>query len=173
MKGPLEADEKLAAALGRATGAWSHIEYLLTILFCVVTKLDLHMAAGIFDFFKSTRTQGDVLKRVAKLSTVATDDQREFLATLLKEYEGLAQRRNEVAHNPYGWTDETNTNVYLMLKTKGTPTEEGIPYKTRTIEAKELDKLTSDIDALRLKVVALLWAVGKLPPLPQSNPLPQ
>lgn len=33
----------------------------------MITKLDLNMAAAIFDFFKSTPTQRDALKRVAKL----------------------------------------------------------------------------------------------------------
>lgn len=146
------------------------MESNLTILFAMITKLDLNMAAAIFDFFKSTPTQRDALKRVAKLSKEVSPEQRTLLNEVMKEYEGLAQRRNEIAHNPYGFQDTTQTKVYLMLKTKGLPGPEGIPYMTRLIEVGEIDQLTADIHALRVKLLALIRAVGKFPTSPQNSP---
>ena len=166
MYGPIQADEKLAAALGRLTGAWSLTELNLTILFSVLTKLDLNMAAAIFDVFRSTHTQTTVMNRVARVSDVVSDDQRQTLKQLMADYGRLAEKRNEVVHNPLGWTDATNTSVYLMLKTRGVPGPEGIPYRTRLLSIAEIDGLTHDLATFHLRLMALLTVVAKLPPPP-------
>jgi hypothetical protein len=156
MNGPLQTDEKLAAALGRATGAWAHIEYLLTVLFSIITDLNINMAAAIFEMFKSTHSQADVLNRVAKLSTRIADGYRDGLKEILKDYIALAARRNEIAHNPLGWEDIENTKVYIMTKTKGVPGPDGIPYRRRSISEDEINALTNDIEALKFSIHTLL-----------------
>jgi hypothetical protein len=119
MAGPPEKDIHLAAALGRATGAWAMLEGVLTLLFAVLTKLNMGTASAIFDLLKSTAQQREVLVRMSKFSPRATDEHRATLRGLINEYGQLAERRNEVMHNPYGWADAAETSVFIALKTKG------------------------------------------------------
>ena len=168
MPGPLQSDKELAASLGRATGAWALLESMLTMLFAVIVKIDLRIAVAIFDFFKSTPTQRDVLVRVAKLMPHVTDTHRAMLADLMTDYQDLAKRRNEIAHNPYGWMDKEQTKAYVMLKVKGAPMPDGFPYTTRTISRDEIEELTRDIDLFRMKLMILRDSIAPLPPLPEK-----
>ena len=76
---PLSADEKLAAALGRMTGTWSHLEYMLGLIFQKATGLDSNIAVGIFDFFRSTHTQRNVLLRIVSVSNRFSDWETKLL----------------------------------------------------------------------------------------------
>ena len=150
MGAPLDDDAELAAALGRMVGAWSHLEYRLTVLFAMLTEMDLNMAAAVFDFFKSTSTQIDVMRRVSRLSPRATDKSRASLGTALKTYQRLAPLRNALAHNPFGWDDPEQTDVYIMEKTKGVPGFDGLPYRKRQITVEKVNDLRAEIDVLSL-----------------------
>ncbi|MBA2125508.1 hypothetical protein DLM45_04615 [Hyphomicrobium methylovorum] len=156
MTGPFELDPDLAKELGLVTNAWSHLESNLTTLFCILSKLEMHVAAAIFDLFKSTPTQREALLRLAHLSP-RTGPHMETIKTLLKDYQKLAERRNEVAHNPFGVREQA---VYIMLKTKGKPGRYGIPYDTRNISSSEIKTLREDVsefmDRLMLLNLALI-----------------
>jgi hypothetical protein len=101
MTGPFELDPDLARELGLVTNAWSLLECNLTSLFSILAKVEMHTGAAIFDLFKSTVTQREVLLRLANLSPRAKPH-LETIKNLLKDYQKLAERRNEVAHNPFG-----------------------------------------------------------------------
>jgi hypothetical protein len=145
---PLDDDPELAAALGRVVGAWSHLEYHLTILFAVYAQMDMNMAAAVFDFFRSTPTQVEVIRRVIQLSSRSSDERRVALSTPLKTYERLAKQRNSVAHNPFGWLDPDGREPYLMEKTKGIEGPDGIPYRKRPVTIAELNALREEIERL-------------------------
>jgi hypothetical protein len=161
MKGPFEVDPDLAKELGLATNAWSHLEYNLTTLFSILAAVEIHTAAAIFDLFKSTVTQREVLLRLAKLSPRAKPHV-ETISTLLKDYQKLAERRNEVAHNPFGAKAQT---VYIMLKTKGKPGPLGIPYDTRDISSSEIKEIRKDIELFMMRLTVLNFTLtGTTPP---------
>ena len=170
MTSPLKADKELAAALGRMTGAWSHIEVLLTMLFMLLTRMPFILAAGIFDFFRNTHMQSRVLKRVAELGTVYNETNRALLKEVLGEYQALADRRNELAHNPFGWSEpETLSGLYVMNKTQGKPGIDGIPYQTRPVTVQEIDQLTADIEMCQIKLHGLISFAGRR----EGDPLPE
>lgn len=167
MAGPL-ADDELAASLGRATGAWALLESMLTMLFSVIVKIDLTLAVAIFDFFKSTPTQRDVLVRVAKLMPHVKDAHRSMLANLMRDYQDLAKRRNEIAHNPYGWMDKEETKAYVMLKIKTLPPPDGFPYSMEPVSREKIEQLTHDINVFRMKVFVLTESISGQRPLPET-----
>lgn len=171
MPSPLEVDADLAAALGRVVGAWSHIEFKLTLIFSALAEVEPHLGAGIFDFFKSTSTQNDVLRRMATLSPRSTPTLRAQLKSAMAEYVRLAPRRNEVAHSPFGWDDEETDAIYLMQKTKGMPSEQGIPWSKRPVSINELDALRNEIEMLNLMLVGIIITMP--PPTFYPTPLPQ
>ena len=166
MGAPLEDDPELAAALGRMVGAWSHLEYLWTLQFAKFTGMGLNMAAGVFDFFKSTRTQCDVLRRLGNISPRSSEEIREGLKITLKLYQELADRRNKLAHNPFGWMGGEGREIYIMEKTKGTPGPNRIPYRRTPIKAEDLDNLRDDINVL----VAAIVKIGLMSPPPLPAP---
>jgi hypothetical protein len=171
MASPLQADKELAAALGRATGAWALLESMLALLFAEITKLDFATAVAIFDFFKSTPTQRDVLLRVAKLSPRVDEPHRAMLVELMSDYQALAKRRNEIAHNPYGWADQEQGQAYIMLKDKALHAPGVFPYTTRNVTKEEIDKLTDDIDLFRFKLLAVRTGIaGLMPSSPKKLP---
>lgn len=174
MPSPLDEDVRLAAALGRVTGAWSHLEYHLTWIFSILTGLnDIWMAEAIFSVYKSVPTQRDVLKRVAKLSPSISDPERETLSKILKEYLDLATRRNQIAHNPFGKNDD---GLYVMVRDRGSGRD--IPYRPEPISVDILEALESDVRALVTRVAAFTQILAGLhtsqdiPPQPPPSSCP-
>jgi hypothetical protein len=97
--GPFDLDTDLAQELGLMTNAWSLLECNLMSLFCILAKVEMHTGAAIFDLFKSTVTQREVLLRLANLAPRAKPH-LDVIKALLRDYQKLAERRNEVAHVP-------------------------------------------------------------------------
>ena len=110
--GPVDENTELAAAIGRCSNNWAHAESRLAIIFCLLSKTDLTSAVTIFSFFKATRMQIDVLKRLGKISLLVTPQKFELLSDLMKEYQGLADELNRLLHKPIGMNEE----LYIMLR---------------------------------------------------------
>jgi hypothetical protein len=132
--GPVDENTELAAAIGRCSNNWAHAESRLTILFCILSGTDLTTGVIIFSQFRATRAQSDVLKRLGKLSPLMTPERAELLNDLLKEYQSLAQERNQFIHNPIGIGEE----LYIMLRDKA-PARGSIPYKTEPVSIEIID----------------------------------
>ena len=66
MPHPVDDDPVLASAIGRCSNHWTHAEAILAWIFSSLTNTDMAVAVTVFSFFKATRTQRDVLKRLAK-----------------------------------------------------------------------------------------------------------
>src|SRR5438270_642419 len=75
--GPVDENPELAAAIGRCSNNWAHAESRLAVIFCLLSKTDLTTAVTIFSFFKATRMQTDVLKRLGKISPLMTPEKLE------------------------------------------------------------------------------------------------
>jgi len=162
--GPVDENTELAAAIGRCSNNWAHAESRLAIIFCLLSKTDLTTAVTIFSFFKATRMQIDVLKRLGKISPVMTPQKSELLADLMKEYQGLADERNRLLHNPIG----LNEDLYIMLRHKS-PDPGAIPYKTESISIEAIDDLSSRISVFNLKATILGQAISGIR-LPTEGP---
>jgi hypothetical protein len=63
-----------------------------------------------------------------------------MLNSLLKEYQSLADERNQLIHNPIGMGEE----LYIMLRDKAPPPD-AIPYKTEPISIDQIDDLSERI----------------------------
>jgi hypothetical protein len=156
--GPVDNDIELAAAIGRCSNNWAHAESRLTILFCILSRTDLTTGVIIFSHFKATRVRSDVLKRLGRLSTLMTPERLELLNSLLKEYQSLADERNQLIHNPIGMGEE----LYIMLRDKA-PLPDAIPYKTEPISIDQIDDLSERISTFNLKATILNRAMRKIP----------
>jgi hypothetical protein len=159
--GPVDENIELAAAIGRCSNNWAHAETRLAILFCLLSKTDLTTAVTIFSFFKATRMQSDVLKRLGKISPLMTPPKFELLNDLMKEYQGLADERNRLLHNPIGMRED----LYIMLQDRS-PQAGAIPYKTEAISIESIDDLSSRISVFNLKATILGQSISgiSLPP---------
>jgi hypothetical protein len=153
--GPVDNDIELAASIGRCSNNWAHAETRLAIIFCLLSKTDLTPAVTIFSFFKATRMQIDVLKRLGKISPLMTPQKFELLTDLMKEYQSLADGRNRLLHNPIGMNEE----LYIMLRDKS-PDPGAIPYKTEAISTETIDDLSSRISVFNLKATILGQAIS-------------
>jgi hypothetical protein len=153
--GPVDENTELAAAIGRCSNNWAHAETRLAIIFCLLSKTDLTTAVTIFSFFKATRMQIDVLKRLGKISPLMTAEKFELLTGLMKEYQGLADERNRLLHNPIG----INEALYIMLRDKS-PDPGAIPYKAEAISIEAIDDLSSRISVFNLKATILGQAIS-------------
>lgn len=139
---PVDDDPAMASAIGRCSNNWTHAETVLAWIFSSLTNTDHTIAVTVFSFFKSTRTQGDVLRKLAKISTFMTEDLKDRLTHLLKRYSGLAEGRNQLLHNPIGRSVENQ--IYIMLRSAAPATGE-IPYHAKPISPSEIDELSSEI----------------------------
>jgi hypothetical protein len=99
--------------------------------------------------------QIDVLKRLGKLSLLVTPEKFELLTDLMKEYQGLADERNRLLHNPIGMNEE----LYIMLR-DNSPNPGAIPYKTEAISIEAIDELSSRISDFNLKAIVLSQAIS-------------
>jgi hypothetical protein len=153
--GPVNENIELAAAIGRCSNNWAHAESRLAIIFCLLSKTDLTTGVAIFSFFKATRMQIDVLKRLGKISPLVTAEKFELLTDLMKEYQGLAHERNRLLHNPIGINEE----LYIMLRDNA-PDPGTVPYKTEAISIEAIDDLSSRISGFNLKAIILSQAIS-------------
>jgi hypothetical protein len=153
--GPVDENNDLAAAIGRCSNNWAHAESRLAIIFCLLSKTDLTTAVIIFGFFKATRMQSDVLKRLGNISPLMTPEKLALLNDLMKEYQSLADERNQLLHNPIGMGDE----LYIMLRDR-LPQPGAIPYKTLPISIEAIDGLSNRISVFNLKVLILGRSIG-------------
>jgi hypothetical protein len=153
--GPVDENTELAAAIGRCSNNWAHAETRLAIIFCLLSKTDLTTAVTIFNFFKATRMQIDVLKRLGKISPLMTPQKFELLTQLMKEYQSLAGERNRLLHNPIGMNEE----LYIMLRDHSADPG-AIPYKTEAISIEAIDGLSNRISVFNLKALILGQSIG-------------
>jgi hypothetical protein len=142
MSHPVDDDPIMASAIGRCSNNWTHAESVLAWIFGHLTDTTPTIAVTVFSFFKATRTQRDVLNKLAKISPFVTDDLRARLRHVLKTYLALAEERNELLHNPIGRSLENQ--VYIMLR-KTLPEAGTLPYHTRLITPAEIDDLSDRI----------------------------
>ena len=158
MPHPVDDDPVMASAIGRCSNQWTHAETRLAGIFSNLTNTDIAIAVTVFSFFKSTKTQRDVLKKLAQISPFMTDELTKRLAQALKTYCALAEGRNELLHNPIGRSIENE--VYIMLRHR-TPAHGEIPYQAKPISPSEIDELSSNIKTLNLELLDLSDSIGK------------
>src|SRR5438045_7366203 len=104
----------MASAIGRCSNNWTHAEATLSSIFRHLTSTTLPVTVTVFSFFKSTRTQRDVIRKLCKITPFMTDELNTRLNDALKTYLGLAEERNELLHNPIGRSVENQ--AYIMLR---------------------------------------------------------
>jgi hypothetical protein len=164
MSGPVDENIELAAAIGRCSNDWSHAEYQLALLFCILAKMDMTAAVTVFSMFKSVRTQSEVLKRLARVSQLKVSGENlEILKRLMREYEDLAAERNRIAHNPIGRTAEEK-ELYIMLRRKSPEIGE-LPYETAPISIQMIDELAARISVFNAHLVALSHRIAGTVPI--------
>ncbi len=142
MPHPVDDDPAMASAIGRCSNNWTHAETVLAMIFMHLTETDYAIAVTVFSFFKSTRTQKDVLRKLAKLLPFMTADLRDQLTRSLKTYLSLAESRNQLLHNPIGRSVEHQ--VYIMLRSP-IPLPGEVPYQVKPISPSEIDALSAEI----------------------------
>jgi hypothetical protein len=159
MSHPVDDDPIMASAIGRCSNSWAHVETILSQIFCNFTGTDFAIAVTVFSFFKATRTQREVLRKLAKISPHITEELKKRLNLALKTYVALAEERNELLHNPIGRSVEHQ--VYIMLrKSVSEPTE--IPYHPKPISPTEIDDLSRRINALTADLREIDQAIFRL-----------
>ncbi|RZN16230.1 hypothetical protein CWO90_40225 [Bradyrhizobium sp. Leo121] len=139
----------MASAIGRCSNNWTHAESVLAWIFGHLTDTTPTIAVTVFSFFKATRTQREVLTKLAKISPFIADDLGVRLRDALKIYLALAEERNELLHNPIGRSVENQ--VYIMLRTR-LPEAGTLPYHTRPITPAEIDDLSGRIKHFTLEL---------------------
>jgi hypothetical protein len=158
MNHPVDDDPIMASAIGRCSNNWTHLESKFAWIFTHLTKMDYAVAVTVFSFFKATRTQRDVLKKIAKIAPFMTDDLQRSLSAALKKYLALAEERNELLHNPIGRSVENQ--VYIMLRRPDPKTGE-VPYLTKPILPEEIDSLSAKIVSLSHELIQLDQAISE------------
>jgi hypothetical protein len=156
MSHPVDDDPIMASAIGRCSNNWTHAESALSWIFSHLTDTTPTVAVTVFSFFKQTRTQREVLKKLAKMAPFMTDDLNSRLKDALKTYLALAEERNELLHNPIGRSVENQ--VYIMLK-KPLPEPGELPYHSKKITPTEIDDLSERIKNFNLVLRAVEQAI--------------
>jgi len=154
---PVDDDPVMASAIGRCSNHWTHAEATLAWIFSSLTKTDIAIAVTVFSFFKSTRTQRDVLTKLAKNSSFMTTELRDRLSQAMRAYLTLAEGRNQLLHNPIGRSVENQ--VYIMLRNQ-TPVPGEVPYKAKPISPSEIDELSAKIKTFNADLRDLEQAVS-------------
>jgi hypothetical protein len=157
MSHPVDDDPIMASAIGRCSNQWTHAESRLTWIFANLTQTDIVVAVTVFSVFKSTRTQAEVLKKLAKIVPFVTKDLRDRLFKLLKAYSALAEERNQLLHNPVGRS--VDNEVYIMLRSPS-PVLGELPYHTKPIAPTEIDELAAKIRNLNIDLSNLQHAIS-------------
>jgi hypothetical protein len=157
MSHPVDDDPVMASAIGRCSNQWTHAESRLAWIFANLTQTDIVVAVTVFSVFKSTRTQAEVLKKLAKIVPFVTKDLRDRLFRLLKAYSALAEERNQLLHNPVGRS--VDNEVYIMLRSPN-PVLGELPYHTKPIATAEIDELAAKIRNLNIDLTNLQHAIS-------------
>lgn len=145
MNTPVDDDPALAASIGRATAHWSLVELQVQTMFWHLLDTPLQVAVAVFSFFKTVRTQRDVLVRLAKIAFKDHPAGVEAVRTTMKSYVALSERRNALIHAPFGLDGKENPpSLYKMLRA----TEGEFPYRTEPISTPAIDALTDEIKSL-------------------------
>jgi hypothetical protein len=176
MPNPIDANDKLAIAVGRATSTWAHAEVHLTTVFAILTGMDHTMAATVFRFFRNVPTHKDALLQVARVSTRCDEQDFAALSAILTDYSSLAGRRNSVVHNPFGWVPGEEQKIYRMQKEK--VSKPGMfPYSRAPVDVAEIEALTAEIKATVDRIVLFgaelsekLLKAARFPPLDDLAP---
>lgn len=147
MANPIDDDDRLAMAIGRAVSHWAHAEMHLASVFARITGLSLTMAVTIFQMFRSVRTQRECLSTVAKVSTNCEESDTATLASILADYEKLAKKRNEIAHNALGWHGADERKLY-RVKRERVDKPDAFPYSPVFFSVEEVEALTVEVKSL-------------------------
>jgi hypothetical protein len=145
MPHPVDDDPVMASAIGRCSNNWTHVETTLSRLFCYFTATKFEIAVTVFSFFKTSRTQRDVLRKLAQMAPFMTEELNKRLKEVLRTYLALAEERNELLHNPIGSSIENE--VYIMLR-RPPPRPGELPYHAKPISPTEIDALSQRITVL-------------------------
>jgi hypothetical protein len=156
MSHPVDDDPVMASAIGRCSNQWTHAESGLAWIFANLTQTDIAVAVTVFSVLKSTRTQAEVLKKLAKIVPFVTKDLRDRLFKLLKTYSALAEGRNQLLHNPIGRSVENE--VYIMLRSQSMVLGE-VPYHAKPIAPAEIDELSAKIKKFNIDLRNLHHAI--------------
>jgi hypothetical protein len=157
MTHPVDDDPIMASAIGRCSNNWTHAESVLSWIFSHLTNTTPTVAVTVFSFFKATRTQRDILRKLGKMTPFMTDDLNSRLKDALKTYMALAEERNELLHNPIGRSVENQ--IYIMLR-KAIPEPGALPYHTKSITPAENDDLSERIRNFNLELRAVENAIS-------------
>lgn len=141
-------DPVLAAAIGRATAHWSALELELLSLFSLFSGLHDTRGAAIFGFFKSVRTQGDMILTLAGLCPSTTPESLTLLNTFMRDYQAAAGKRNRLLHNPFGLNEDGTP--YQMVRRKQFRRAEKW-YELRNTSEAEINAFGEEIRFLRAK----------------------
>ncbi|WP_267428060.1 hypothetical protein [Methylobacterium sp. GC_Met_2] len=146
MGNPIEDDPELAAAVGRVASYWAHLEHHFASLFGALTGLDMTMAVTVFSYFRSARTQRDVILSSAKVSSRSEEKTFDRIKQVLSEYDRLAAVRNAIVHTPFGYETE-GKNLYRMERER--VSQPGVfPYKKTPFTIQEVEGLLEPIKEL-------------------------
>jgi hypothetical protein len=152
MPNPIDDDDRLAMAVGRAVSHWAHAELHLASVFARLTGMDLTMATTVFRMFRSVPNQKEALSSVARVSTQCDEAALAVLTSILAEYGVLATRRNEIAHNALGWHDGDRQQMYRVNRDK--LTKPGMfPYSPALFETADIEMLTAEIKVLVKRII--------------------
>src|SRR5215213_724465 len=113
MANPIDDNDQLAIAVGRAAGRWALVENAVEMLFLQMIGTDSKRASVVFRFFRSNNNQREVLTGLATVYLAAEDDLRKRLTALLLTYKDLADKRNKLLHSAFGYdTSKDDKPIY-------------------------------------------------------------
>jgi hypothetical protein len=144
----IDDDAVLAAAIGRATAHWSALELDLVSFFNLFSGLHDPHGPAIFGFFKSVRTQGDMILTLANLYPSITRERFAALSAFLRDYQAASGKRNRLLHNPFG-LNEDGTPYQVVRRKQFRRTEKW--YELRNTSEAEINAFAEEIKTLRAK----------------------
>jgi hypothetical protein len=144
----IDDDAALAAAIGRATAHWSALELDLVSFFNLFSGLRDPHGPAIFGFFKSVRTQGDMILTLANLYPSITPESFAALSAFLRDYQAASGKRNRLLHNPFGLNDDGTS--YQVVRRKQFRRDEKW-YELRNTSEAEINAFSEEVKTLRAK----------------------
>lgn len=157
MANPIDDNDQLAIAVGRSAGRWALVENAMETLFLQMIGTDSKRGSLLFRFFRNSNSQREVLTNLSSIYLAEEEDLRTRLTNLLLIYKDLADRRNQLLHNAFGYdTSKEDLPIYQIRRAPG----QEVPYKrfpitvgTITVFAAEARDLFDDL--IRFKMDAL------------------
>lgn len=135
-KDPIAAHAEL---IGRVTLAWTHVQYIMFLLFTEITRLPPDAAEGIFFSLKADSAQREITLAVADTLLGDTPSLRDRVKITLREIGNLAGQRNAAAHTI--WTIEVPSGGFAPIggvRKHGSLTDD-VPTQFRTLEKALMD----------------------------------